>query len=92
MLGGENGLFQSVLLKEVVIQPNVKLECVPKFCYLGDTLGAGGGAEEAARARVRCCLGKVQGVISYPDSPGCIIPHKRKDIQGLCPECIDIWD
>ena len=24
---------------------------VPKFCYLGDTLGAGGGAEEAARAR-----------------------------------------
>ena len=23
------------LLKEVVIEPNVKLECVPKFCYLG---------------------------------------------------------
>ena len=45
---GENGLFQSVLLKEVVIEPNVK------FCYLGDTLGAGGGVEEAARARVRC--------------------------------------
>ena len=38
---GENGLFQSVLLKEVVIEPNVKLECDPKFCYLGDTLGAG---------------------------------------------------
>ena len=33
-LEGENGLFQSVLLKEVVIEPNVKLECVPKFCYL----------------------------------------------------------
>ena len=30
------------------------MECVPKFCYLGDTLGAGGGLEEAARARVRC--------------------------------------
>ena len=30
------------------------------------------------------CLGKVQGVISYPDSSGCIIPHKGKDIQGLC--------
>ena len=41
---GENGHFQSVLLKEVVIEPNVKLECVPKFCYLGDTLGAGGGS------------------------------------------------
>ena len=36
---GENVLFQSVLLKEVVIEPYVKLECVTKFCYLGDTLG-----------------------------------------------------
>ena len=39
---------QSVLLKEVVMEPNVKLECVPKFCYLGDTIGAGRGVEEAA--------------------------------------------
>ena len=57
-LEGENGLFQSVLLKEVVIEPNVKLECVTKFCYLGDTLGVGGGAEEAARARVICAWAK----------------------------------
>ena len=57
-LEGENGLFQSVLLKEVVMEPNVKLECVPRFCYLGDTLGAGGGVEEAARARVRCVWAK----------------------------------
>ena len=48
---GENGLIQSVLLKEVVIEPNVESECFPKICYLGDTLDAGGGAEEAARAR-----------------------------------------
>ena len=57
-LEGENDLFQSVLLKEVVIEPNVKLECVPKFCYLDDTLGAGGGVEEAAKARVRCAWAK----------------------------------
>ena len=57
-LGGEHGLFHSVLLKEVVIKPNVKLEYLPKFCYLGDTLGAGGGADEAARARVRCAWAK----------------------------------
>ena len=36
----------------------MKLECVPKFCYLGDTLGAGGGVDEAARARVRCAWAK----------------------------------
>ena len=44
-LEGEHALFQSVLLKEVVIEPNVKLVCVPKFCCLGDTLGVGGGVE-----------------------------------------------
>ena len=55
-LEGENGLFQSVLLKEVVIEP--KLECVPKFCYMGDTLGAGGGVEKATRTRVRCAWAK----------------------------------
>ena len=31
----------------------MKLECIPKFCYLGDPLGAGGGVEEVARAKVR---------------------------------------
>ena len=76
---GEHGLFQSVWLEEVVIELNVKLECVPKFCYLGDTLDAG-GVEEAARARVRhawgasdCIKGKiykacVQSVLTYGTS------------------------
>ena len=59
-LKDEKDLFQSVLLKEVVIEPNVKLECVPKFCYFGDTLGAGEGVEEAARARVRCACAKIK--------------------------------
>ena len=36
----------------------MKLECVTKFCYLSDTLAAGGGAEEAAKARVRCAWAK----------------------------------
>ena len=49
----EGNHFQSVLLKEVVIEPNVKLECVPKFCYLGDTLGAGGGS----KSQSEMCLG-----------------------------------
>ena len=46
---GKDGLFQSVLLKEVVIELHVKLEFVPKFCYLGDTLKAGGGVEMIVR-------------------------------------------
>ena len=50
MFGG--GFVGTVLQREVEIEPNVKLECEPKFCYLGDTLGGGGGADEAARAMV----------------------------------------
>ena len=49
---------QVVLLREVELEPGVKVECVPKFCYLGDTLGSGGGVVEAARARVRCAWAK----------------------------------
>ena len=40
------------MLREVEIEPNVKLERVSKFCYLGDMLGVG-GVEEAVRAKVR---------------------------------------
>ena len=88
-----NEFFQSVLLKEVVIEPNVKLECVPKFCYLGNTLGAGGGVGEAARARVRCAWAKFKELSPILTARGASsIPHKGKDIQGLCPEYIDIWD
>ena len=47
----EEGLVGTVLQREVEIEPNVKLECVPKFCYLGDTLGAGSGIARAPRPR-----------------------------------------
>src|SRR5665811_653595 len=43
---------------EVRMGQDCGIECVDKFCYLGDMIGAGGGAEEAARARVRCAWGK----------------------------------
>ena len=36
---------QAVVLREVEIECVVKVECVPKFCYLGNTLGSGGGVE-----------------------------------------------
>ena len=61
-LEAENDLRQSVLLKEFVVEPNVKLECVPKLCYLGDTICAGGGVEEAARASVKCAWAKFKDI------------------------------
>ena len=37
---------------------NEKIECVQKFCYLRDMLGAEGGVEAAVRNKVRCAWGK----------------------------------
>ena len=39
---------------DVVLDDSDRLESVDQFCYLGDMLGAGGGAEGAKRNRVRC--------------------------------------
>jgi len=36
----------------------INLECVGEFPYLGDLIGAGIGAGEASRARVRCAWAK----------------------------------
>ena len=55
-LDGDSALV--VLLSEVKLEPGVKVDCVSKFCYLGDTLGSGGGVVGAARARVRCAWAK----------------------------------
>lgn len=42
----------------MVIEHVGKLKYVDKFCYLGDMIGAGGGAEDASRAKVLCAWGK----------------------------------
>jgi len=48
-------LFQEdVAMKEIMTTSLDKLECVDKFCYLGDLIGAGGGTEKVSRAIVRC--------------------------------------
>ena len=70
MRGLEEGLVGRVLQREVEIEPNVKLECVPKFCYLGDTLGAGAGTDETARARVRCDWAKFKELSSILTAHG----------------------
>ena len=41
-------------LTELTLEDGTSLEIVDKFCYLGDMIGACGGAEDASRARVRC--------------------------------------
>ena len=38
---------------QIEVKADVRLDCVDCFCYLGDQIGAGGGAEEACRNRVK---------------------------------------
>src|SRR3981081_2243965 len=44
--------------KHLLLKDGSELECVSKFCYLGDMLGIGGGAEEASRTKVKGAWGK----------------------------------
>src|SRR5207247_3595662 len=41
-------------VKQFVLVNNDKMKVVGKFCYLGNVIGKGGGAEESSIARVRC--------------------------------------
>ena len=73
------------------MEPNVKLECVSRFCYLGDMLSAGGGV----RVRVRCASGpRSQGVVLHESvvTVWCILSYKGQDIQSMRPECVNLWD
>ena len=45
---------KAVECKKVVIGEAGKLDCVDRFCYLGDVIGDGGGVETTTRSRVRC--------------------------------------
>jgi len=53
---------RSCIRNEIVISSLDKLECVDKFCGLRDFIGAGGGAEEAPRARICCAWAKFNGL------------------------------
>ena len=45
--------------RQFVLGAREEFEVVDKFCYLGDVIGKGGGAEEASRARVRRAWGNL---------------------------------
>ena len=45
----------------------MEFECVDRFCYLSDVIEAGGGAELASIARVRCAWGKFWELLGFFD-------------------------
>ena len=72
------GLGYGEVKKDMEIELGGKLEWVDKFCYLGDMIGSGGGAEEASRARVRCAWGKFRELSPILTSRGASLKVKGK--------------
>jgi Reverse transcriptase (RNA-dependent DNA polymerase) len=66
------------------------LEYVDSFCYLGDMLSAGGGAEEAVRCRVRCAWGKFKELLPIITSRGTSLIVKGK-IYKACVQTVMIY-
>ena len=66
------------------------LECVDKFCYLGDMIAAGGGAEEASRARVRCAWAKFRELAPILTSRGASLKVKGK-IYRTCVQTVLVY-
>jgi hypothetical protein len=81
---------QQEALKEISIEPGKKLECVERFCYLGDMIGEGGGAEEASRTRVRCAWAKFRELAPILTSRGASLKVKGK-IYRACVQRVMVY-
>src|SRR4029077_10651902 len=64
--------------RSLQLDTGVEFECVDKFCYLGDMIGAGGGVELAIRLRVRCAWNKFREILSILTSRGASLKLKGK--------------
>jgi len=77
-------------VRQVVLGAREELEVVDKFCYLGDVIGKGGGAEEASRARVRCAWGKFRDLRGLLTARGASLKVKGK-IYRACVQRVLVY-
>jgi hypothetical protein len=75
-IDGKSQCEQSVARREVDMGEDGKIELVERFCYLGDMIGAGGGAEDAVRCRIRCAWGKFNQISSMLTKRGLSLKRK----------------
>ena len=87
MCQGAQGLNKSVA-RFVELDDGSKFELFDKFCYLGDMLCAGGGAEEASRTRARSAWGKFNELALVLTKRGVFLKLKVKIYDGGIDACI----
>jgi hypothetical protein len=85
--GGHSGV---ILEGEVSLGAAGSLECVDKFCYLGDMLWRGGGADEAVRARVKSAWGKFMELAPILTVRGLSLKMKGK-IYRACVQSVMLY-
>lgn len=62
---------------------DISLECVDKFCYLGDVIGAGGGAEASSVARIRAGWNKFRELVPLLAPRGMSL-HLKGKLYAAC--------
>src|SRR5437867_6817049 len=77
-------------VRQFVLGAREELEVVDKFCYLGDVIGKGGGAEGASRARVRCAWGKFRDLRMLLTARGASLRVKGK-IYRACVQRVLVY-
>src|SRR2546425_5779586 len=77
-------------VSQFVLGAREESEVVDKFCYLGDVIGKGGGAEEASRARVRCAWGKFRDLRGLLTAMGASLKVKGK-IYRACVQMVLVY-
>ena len=75
-------------LTEISLGMDQQLECVDKFWYLGDMIGAGGGAGESSRARVSSAWAKFRELAPILTNRGASLKVKS---EGLCAASFGVW-
>ena len=74
----------------LMLETGVEFDCVDRFCYLGDMIGAGGGADLASTARVRCAWGKFWELSGFLIERGPALKLKGK-IYKACVQSVMVY-
>lgn len=78
------------VVREFVLETGDKLEIVDRFCYLGDMIGKGGGAEEASITRARCAWSKFRELLPLLVGKGASLNLKGK-IYKACVQRVLVY-
>ena len=85
-----NGGKERTADKKELVLGQERLECVDKFCYFDDMIGAGGDAEDAVRARIRCAWSKFNELEPILTAQGASLRLTGR-IYTACVQCVMVY-